>query len=370
MTTGTDLVTVAATLPTTDVKQFSPLSILNDAEHDQAKAIAAKFDPNAGTMVVTNFGGTVTTRVAELTKPILTTVRMRDVGPARTVLTELIKQLEGIDLDLAYKEPANAFDKFKAKFFDPLLALLRSLQSVESNLNRIEADLGKVSDKLLSRITTFDQLTTEVEKYAPQLYVYAGATEVALARENQKLDALQAQLEGSQDPRLPISVSQQRSIVTRVRVRMYNLAEAALKAYLMVPVIMEAQKAAELVNDQIVNGIQRLLPDFRLTLAVLIGQYDTAQAAQTSVQMDKTGQMLTTKLAESLGQTQTAIEAMYEEKRNNVEALRQLRDSLVQQLRAAITLDDKLEVQFGEAYQAFGEITESVKKAVAETAKA
>ena len=363
MSDQTAPVTVTEALVSTDVKKFSAKNVLTSAELQQAQQLAAKFDPNSSEVAIPTFGAPIMQELSDLSKPVLERVKTRDVAAASDVLKEFSKELDGVDLNLAYKQPANALEELAHKISDPIIRFLRSLDSLEKSVDRLEGKMRDASDNLLDRITTFGVLRDKYIEKVPTLYIYAAAAEIITDREMARLNDMKTQLAAkTDDPRLANAVEMEQTVVTRMRSRTINVLGQALKAYLMVPVIQEAEKSAEIVNDEVMNGIFSILPDLRATLVVLIGQYDTAKAAGDAAGLRKTGRKINDILSEQLGRTNDTVEAMVDDRNNDLDSFRKMRDSLVAQINRGIALDSKLQTQF----ENFAAATEEIQKSVAE----
>jgi len=344
----------------TDVSKFTAISVLK-SEEDRQKAIelANKFVLTETS--ISNFGASVQVQVSDLTKPILEKVKARDLNPGRATMSDFVKNLQNIDFNVPLKNPGLLAKVIKA--LDPWIAWLRSLESVEKMLDSMEAKLRDTSNKMLERITWFMHLKDKLNQAVPGLYMYGAACEKIVEREAGNLDQMETKLNSSElpDPQFKFLVEEQRTSLTRLRTRVLDLHEAAMTAILMIPIMNQSIRSAEIINDSVMKSIRQTMPKIRLTLASLIGQRDIQDAAKASDAIEDADIAITRKLGESLGQTNEAVQKTLDKRIEKVESLRALVNDIKAQMQKAIEIDNKLSEQYDATLIAYGEINESIK---------
>jgi uncharacterized protein YaaN involved in tellurite resistance len=351
----TDVTTV-----NTDIKKFTAFSILkSDEDRQKATELATKFVLTETSIL--NFGASVQIQVSDLTKPILEKVKARDLNPGRATMNDFVKNLQNIDFNVPLKNPSLLSKVIKA--LDPWIAWLRSLESVEKMLDLMETKLRDTSNKMLERITWFMHLKDKLNQAVPGLYLYGAACEKIVEREAINLQEMENKLNSSEiaDPQFKFLVEEQRTSLTRLRTRVLDLHEAAMTAILMIPIMNQSIRSAEIINDSVIKSIRQTMPKIRLTLASLIGQRDIQDAAKASDSIEDADLAITRKLGESLGQTNEAVQKTLDKRIEKVESLKALVNDIKAQMQKAIEIDNKLSEQYDATLIAYGQISESIK---------
>jgi uncharacterized protein YaaN involved in tellurite resistance len=351
----TDVTTV-----NTDIKKFTAFSILkSDEDRQKATELATKFVLTETSIL--NFGASVQIQVSDLTKPILEKVKARDLNPGRATMNDFVKNLQNIDFNVPLKNPSLLSKVIKA--LDPWIAWLRSLESVEKMLDLMENKLRDTSNKMLERITWFMHLKDKLNQAVPGLYLYGAACEKIVEREAINLQEMENKLNSTEiaDPQFKFLVEEQRTALTRLRTRVLDLHEAAMTAILMIPIMNQSIRSAEIINDSVIKSIRQTMPKIRLTLASLIGQRDIQDAAKASDSIEDADLAITRKLGESLGQTNEAVQKTLDKRIEKVESLKALVNDIKAQMQKAIEIDNKLSEQYDATLIAYGQISESIK---------
>lgn len=343
----------------TDVEKFTAFSILkSDEERQKATDIATKFVLTETSIL--NFGASVQIQVSDLTKPILEKVKARDLNPGRATMNDFVKNLQNIDFDVPLKNPSLLSKVIKV--LDPWIAWLRSLESVEKMLDLMETKLRDTSNKMLERITWFMHLKDKLNQAVPGLYLYGAACEKVVEREAGNLQEMETKLINSEvaDPQFKFLVEEQRTSLTRLRTRVLDLHEAAMTAILMISIMNQSIRSAEIINDSVIKSIRQTMPKIRLTLASLIGQRDIQDAAKASDSIEDADMAITRKLGDSLGQTNEAVQKTLEKRIEKVESLKALVNDIKAQMQRAIEIDNKLSEQYDATLIAYSQINESI----------
>lgn len=346
-------------------ESFSVLAML-DADDLKVAQQLANVDVRTDAAVLGSFGMDAFAKMDALIQKALDMARQMDLDIAiNTKTEELVRIVDtGLDLALIYQEPSRLEKAFP--FVSRLKRFLEKVETINYRLELLKGKLTRDDAALLARMTTYsameDNFAAQVEKF----YLYAGASEIIMAREQGYLAELQAAAkEYPQDTRIALQVQRQKTVVLRVQKRMFYLLSQAINSFLKVNILEEGLRAVQISHDTVIEAIYGAVGDLKQSIAMILNQYKTARAAQLATQVKHTAVEALKKVSAQMGITNDMLVRMNDEDLLTIAAYYQVKDDLVDQVTRGNEIMAIAKENFAKLGQASVDITKTVNAALA-----
>lgn len=287
--------------------------------------------------VLSIYGSNSQKDIANFSKNILQEVKNKDLDEVGDMMTDLMFKLKDLRepeesfLETLFHKPKRAIEKYIAQY-----------ESVDSQIDKIAANLENSRMDLLKDIATFDGLYEENLKYFRNLenYIKAGEEKVKEVRENDLKD-LYKQAEGSNYPMAMQVVRDFEDKIERFEKRIFDLKTSKTVAIQTAPQIKLIQNNDQLLVDKITDAINNVIPLWKSQVVIALGLNRQKRLAEMQKEVsDKTNELLE-KNAEKLKQSTLEIQKEVQRSTIDVETLKKVNDNLIETIEESVRIKNE-----------------------------
>ena len=286
------------------------LNFDNLSEQEQAAVLAfvERIDVSNSETVL-KYGNAAQMKISQFSDKILADVKTKDTGAISDMLTELVTELKGFDVDEGKR--GGFFGLFK-KAGSNLAQLKAKFDKVEENVSEIISTLQGHQQQLISDAMMLDELYKQNEQYYHELTLYIIAGEIKLRRlREEELPPLLAKAQETADPADAQAANDFSQLIERFEKRIHDLKLTRMVSVQMGPQIRLMQTNDNVLAERIQSTIANTIPLWKSQMVIALGMSHAEQAlkAQKAV-TDMTNELLRSN-AERLktGTIETAKEA-------------------------------------------------------------
>ena len=258
---------------------------------------------------VLKYGNAAQTKISQFSDKILEDVKTKDTGAVSDMLTKLVAELKGFDVDEGKK--GGLFGLFK-KAGNNITQLRAKYDKVEANVAEIIATLQNHQKQLISDCKMLDELYAQNEQYYHELTLYIIAGELKLKKlREEELPPLLAKAQQTADPADAQVANDFSQLIERFEKRIHDLKLTRMVSVQMGPQIRLMQNNDNVLAERIQSTIANTIPLWKSQMVIAMGMQhaESALNAQKAV-TDMTNELLRSN-AERLkvGTIETAKEA-------------------------------------------------------------
>ncbi|MBQ2947810.1 MAG: toxic anion resistance protein [Clostridia bacterium] len=258
---------------------------------------------------VLKYGNAAQMKISQFSDKILADVKTKDTGAISDMLTDLVAELKGFDVDEGKK--GGFFGLFKKAGLN-LTQLKAKFDKVEENVSAIIDTLQGHQQQLIADAQMLDDLYKQNEQYYHELTLYIIAGEIKLRRlREEELPPLLAKAQETADPADAQAASDFSQLIERFDKRIHDLKLTRMVSVQMGPQIRLMQTNDNVLAERIQSTIANTIPLWKSQMVISLGMQhaETALSAQKAV-TDMTNELLRSN-AERLkvGTIETAKEA-------------------------------------------------------------
>ena len=258
---------------------------------------------------VLKYGNAAQTKISQFSDKILEDVKTKDTGAISDMLTKLVAELKGFDVDEGKK--GGLFGLFK-KAGNNIAQLRAKYDKVEANVAEIIATLQNHQKQLISDCKMLDELYAQNEQYYHELTLYIIAGELKLKKlREEELPPLLAKAQQTVDPADAQIANDFSQLIERFEKRIHDLKLTRMVSVQMGPQIRLMQNNDNVLAERIQSTIANTIPLWKSQMVIAMGMQhaESALNAQKAV-TDMTNELLRSN-AERLkvGTIETAKEA-------------------------------------------------------------
>ena len=286
------------------------LNFDNLSEQEQAAVLAfvERIDVSNSETVL-KYGNAAQMKISQFSDKILADVKTKDTGAISDMLTELVTELKGFDVDEGKR--GGFFGLFK-KAGSNLAQLKAKFDKVEENVSEIISTLQGHQQQLISDAMMLDELYKQNEQYYHELTLYIIAGEIKLRRlREEELPPLLAKAQETADPADAQAANDFSQLIERFEKRIHDLKLTRMVSVQMGPQIRLMQTNDNVLAERIQSTIANTIPLWKSQMVISMGMQHAEEAlkAQKAV-TDMTNELLRSN-AERLktGTIETAKEA-------------------------------------------------------------
>ncbi len=281
---------------------------LSQQERDAVLAFVERIDISDSETVL-KYGSAAQQKISQFSDKILQDVKTRDTGSISDMLTDLIAELKGFDVDEGKK--GGLFGLFK-KVGNNLTQLKAKFEKVEENVGEIIATLQAHQKQLISDSRMLDELYAQNEQYYHELTLYIIAGEIKLRRlREEELPPLLAKAQETADPADAQAANDFAQLIERFEKRIHDLKLTRMVSVQTGPQIRLLQNNDNVLAERIQSTISNTIPLWKSQMVISLGMQhaDNALKAQKAV-TDMTNELLRGNAERlKMGTIQTAKEA-------------------------------------------------------------
>ena len=258
---------------------------------------------------VLKYGNAAQTKISQFSDKILEDVKTKDTGAVSDMLTKLVAELKGFDVDEGKK--GGLFGLFK-KAGNNITQLRAKYDKVEENVAEIITTLQGHQKQLISDCKMLDELYAQNEQYYHELTLYIIAGELKLKKlREEELPPLLAKAQQTADPADAQIANDFSQLIERFEKRIHDLKLTRMVSVQMGPQIRLMQNNDNVLAERIQSTVANTIPLWKSQMVIAMGMQhaESALNAQKAV-TDMTNELLRSN-AERLkvGTIETAKEA-------------------------------------------------------------
>ena len=240
---------------------------------------------------VLKYGNAAQMKISQFSDKILADVKTKDTGAISDMLTELVAEIKGFDVDEGKK--GGFFGLFK-KAGSNLTQLKAKFEKVEENVSEIIATLQGHQKQLISDALMLDELYKQNEQYYHELTLYIIAGELKLKNLREiDLPPMLAKAQATADPADAQAANDFSQLIERFEKRIHDLKLTRMVSVQMGPQIRLMQTNDNVLAERIQSTIANTIPLWKSQMVISLGMQhaETALNAQKAV-TDMTNELL------------------------------------------------------------------------------
>ena len=295
------------------------------------------------------YGSAAQKNIAEFSAQALEKVRTKDLGEVGDILSDLVGQLNGLDmtgekpkgLKGLFKKAAQSFSDMKVKY-----------DKAETNVNKITEALNQHWITLNKDIVTMDNMYEMNQAYLKELtmYIIAGKLRLEELRATE-LPAVQKKAEESGAPEDAQAANDYAAMLGRFEKKIHDLELTRMISIQMAPQIRLIQNNDSLMVEKIQTAIDNTIPLWKSQMVLALSMYNSQQAMEATHEVSEVTNELLRKNAAALHTGSVGVAQEAERGIVDLETLQQTNQELI------ATLEDVRKIQVdGRARRAQAEV--------------
>ena len=338
---------------------------LTPEEKEQINAFVVKIDITHSAAVM-NYGVATQRKLADFSQSTIEKVKTNDMGEVGDLLTGLVTQLKGFDIE----ENEKGLKAFFKKSTNKLTALKAKYSSIETNVTAVSRELEKHQVTLLKDIDILDKMYDLNLSYFKELtmYILAGKQKLEQVRNNELKD-LQAKAEASGLPEDAQKAKDLADKCNRFEKKIYDLELSRNIALQTGPQIRLVQSADTEMAEKIQSTIVNTIPLWKNQMVIALGVEHSNQAARAEREVNDMTNELLKKNADKL---KTAVtESAKEAERGivDIETLKHTNETLISTIDEVISIQQNGSARRHEAEKELNELEITLKQKLMEASK-
>ncbi|MDO4377784.1 MAG: toxic anion resistance protein [Erysipelotrichia bacterium] len=311
------------------------LSTFSEEEKKMIDDFSEKIDIT-DTDVIMSYGSTSQNKIADFSGKALDNVKSKDLGTVGTMISDLVVELKGFDVN----EESKGFLGFFKKSGNKIEGLKAKYDKVNNNVEKISSLLEDHQIQLLKDIATLDELyeKNELNKKELTMYIAAGKKklEKATKEELPKLQEIAKQTGTTEDAQKANDYAQ---LINRFEKKLHDLELTRMVSIQMAPQIRLIQNNDTIMAEKIQSTLVNTIPLWKSQMVIALGLSHAQDAIDAEAAVDKMTNDLLKKNADALKQGTIATAEASERSIVEIETLQYTNKSLID------TLDDVLKIQ-------------------------
>lgn len=308
---------------------------LTPEEQAQVEAFSKQIDLSNSTAIL-NYGVGAQMKLSQFTEKELSAIRTKDTGEVGEMITNLIGELRGFEIDEKEKGLKALFKKGGNK----LTVLKAKYAKVETNVNVITTELEKHEATLLKDVAMLDQMYAANLAYFKELTMYIAAGKKKLEEtRNGELVNLQNKAQESGLAEDVQAAKDLAAMCDRFEKKIYDLQLTRTVALQTAPQIRTVQASDTIMAEKIQSTIVNTIPLWKNQMIIAIGVEHSNLAAKAQREVSDMTNELLKKNADAL--KMATIETVKESERGivDMETIKHTNEQLIS------TMDEVLRIQ-------------------------
>ena len=320
----------------------------------------------SNTTGVMNYGVGTQKKLADFSEKAIENVRTKDMGEVGNMITDLVTELKGFEIEedekglrALFKKSANKFEGMKAKY-----------AKAEVNVQTIANELEKHQVTLLKDVDVLDKMYDLNLNYYKELTMYILAGKKRLEEErNTTLVELQKKAEQSGLPEDAEAAKDFANKCDRFEKKLYDLELTRTIAMQTGPQIRMVQSSDTMMAEKIQSTIVNTIPLWKNQMVIAMGIEHATQAARAEREVNDMTNNLLRKNADAL--KVATIESAKEAERGivDIETLKHTNESLITTLDEVLRIQTEGKQKRHEAEAELSQIENQLKDKLLEAAK-
>lgn len=310
-------------------------SALTDAEREMVRSFSEKIDLRDSNVIL-QYGAGAQKKIADFSESALSSVRTKDLGEIGDMLSGVVGELRGFDIEKEEKGFKGLFRRGK------LSDMMVKYDKAQNNIEKICGALEGHQVALLKDIAMLDKMYELNRTYFKELsmYVLAGKKKLIKTRETDLIQAIE-KAKKSGLPEDAQSANDMASLCDRFEKKLHDLELTRVISIQMAPQIRLVQGNDTLMSEKIQSTLVNTIPLWKSQMVLALGIHRSQQAATAQHEVTD----MTNELLRRNSQTLKAatIETARESERGivDIETLRVTNESLISTLDEVIKIQDE-----------------------------
>ena len=310
-------------------------SMLTEAEKKTVNEFSEKIDITNSAMVM-QYGASAQRKISEFSDSALNNVRTKDFGEVGDMLSELVTELKGFDID----ENERGLSKLFNRSANKITGLKAKFDKAEVNVDKISAILEGHQVTLLKDVAVLDQLHEKNQVNIKELtmYIIAGRKKLDKVR-SVDLPELRAKAAASGSQEDAQAVNDLENYCDRFEKKLHDLELTRIVSVQMVPQIRLVQNNDTLMVEKIQSTLVNTIPLWKSQMILALGLEHSSQAIKAQREVNEMTNELLRKNAEKV--KMATVETAKESERGivDIETVRHTNQMLIE------TLDEVARIQ-------------------------
>ena len=313
----------------------APTMELTPEEEQKVKDYVAGIDIT-DTQMVLQYGAGAQKKIADFSETALNTVKTKDLGEVGTMLTSVVSELKGFDVEKESKGFLGLFKKGGAQ----VATLKAKYDKAEVNIDKICKVMEDHQVTLLKDVAMLDKMYDTNLSYFKDLtlYIMAGKEKLEEAR-TVELPKLLKKAEESGLPEDSQAAKDYAAKVDRFEKKIYDLELTRNISMQMAPQIRLIQNNDTTMSEKIQSTLVNTIPLWKSQMVIAIGLDHSSEAAKAEKEVTDMTNALLQKNAEAL--KLATVESAKQSERGivDIETLTKTNEMLIS------TLDEVMQIQ-------------------------
>ena len=287
--------------------------------------------------VVLSYGAAAQQQISAFSDKVLENVRTQDTNEVGDMLSKLVAEIKGFDVD---DEKKGGLFGWLKKSSSSVVEMKARYDKVEVNVDTIVTALRGHQEQLLKDITMLDEMYALNQKYFRELtlYIVAGEERLKALRE-QELPPLIAHAKETGDAADAQRANDFAAMIDRFEKKIHDLELTRMISIQTAPQIRLVQGNDTVMTEKIQSTLVNTIPLWKSQMVLALGVAHSSEAARAQRQVTDMTNALLQKNAETL--KMATIEAAKESERGivDIETLKKTNESLIS------TFDEIMNIQ-------------------------
>ena len=304
--------------------------------------------------------------IAKFSDEILSEVRSKDSGEVGELMRDLLVKVN--DADIQNFGEKSFLDKFFGGPKKQVEKYLARYQNMETQIDKISAQLETARMSLLKDIGVFDKLYEENISYFKDMerYIIAGEEAVEEMRAT-TLPALYKEAEASDEPMAMQVVRDFEENVNRFEKRIFDLKTSKAVAMQTAPQIKLIQNNDQLLVDKITDSINNTIPLWKSQVVIALGLNRQQEIVNMQKDVSDTTNELLRRNSENLRNSTVEIQKEAQRSTIDIETIKEVNKNLVATIEESMQIQEDAKNQRKEAEKELLMVQEELRNEIAKT---
>ena len=355
----------AASAPESSEKQVEAAdleSTLSEAERKLVDDFSEKIDITNSNMVL-QYGADAQKKLAGFSESALSNVKTKDLGEVGNMITDLVGELKGFNIE----EDEKGFLGFFKKQGNKLQMLKTKYDKAEVNVEKIATMLEDHQIQLFKDIAMLDQMYEKnIANYKElTMYIIAGKKKLEKTRSTELAELIR-KAEASGKAEDAQAANDLAALCDRFEKKLHDLELTRMISVQMAPQIRLVQNNDTLMAEKIQTTLTSTLPLWKSQMVLALGLEHSNQAMRAQREVTDVTNELLRKNAETLKMGTINIAKESERGIVDIETLQQTNNSLIETLDEVVRIQNEGREKRREAEQQLGRIEGELKQKLLE----
>ena len=309
--------------------------------------------------VIVEYGASSQKNIADFSDHALENVKTKDLGEVGTMISTLVTELKGFDINAEEKKGFFGFFKKAPATID---RMKNNYVKAETNVDNICSQLQIHQNQLSKDIVLLDKMYEANLEYYKELTIYILAGKKRLEQERAgKLVELQAEAQRTGAVEDAQRANDYAGLLDRFEKKIFDLELTRAISIQMAPQIRLIQSSDIVMVEKIQTTLVNTIPLWKNQMVLALGVEDMRQATEaTRAVSDMTNELLK-KNAETLKQGTIAVAEESERSIIDIETVKQTNAKLIETLEEVLRISAEGRQKRADAEGALGQIEDDLR---------